>query len=129
MTVGPWKPVSLQTYQNRIVDLDVRSDVSESLDVKLTADITFSEKAPGLASFVLRTPDGSKEVFLTKTSTDAGHCKVASEWASGELDLWYPVGYGTQPLYTVEVELADEVCVCFHASNAGTQSPPERPSP
>lgn len=108
MTVGPWKPIYLQTYNNRIVDLDVRSDISESLDVKLTADITFSTNAPGFASFILRAPDGSIEASANKISTDTGHCKLSFNWAPGKLNLWYPVGYGAQPLYTAEVELADE---------------------
>lgn len=109
MTVGPWKPISLHTYQNRIADLDVRSQVSEALDVKLTADFTFSEKHPGFASFVLKNPDGSVEASANKILTDTGHCKVAFDWEAGKLALWYPVGYGAQPLYTVEAELSDEV--------------------
>jgi beta-mannosidase len=109
MTIGPWKPIYLHTYQTHVVDLDVRSEVSEALDVKLAADVTLSDKASGLASFVLRNPDGSIEASSTKISTNTGHFKVAFDWAPGKLSLWYPVGYGTQPLYTVEVELTDEV--------------------
>ncbi|RDB22567.1 Beta-mannosidase B [Hypsizygus marmoreus] len=108
MTVGPWKPIYLDTYQNRITDLDVRSQVSEALDVKLTADFKLSHKGPGFASFILRSPDGSIETSASNIPTDSGNCKVSFEWAPGKLSLWYPVGYGAQPLYTVEAELADE---------------------
>ncbi|KAF5387820.1 hypothetical protein D9615_000372 [Tricholomella constricta] len=108
MTVGPWKPISLQSYENRIADLDVRNQVSEALDVKLIVEFTFSEKAPGLASLVLKAPDGSIEASATKISTDTGHAKVAFDFEAGKLDLWFPVGYGKQPLYTVEAELASE---------------------
>lgn len=128
MTVGPWKPIYLQTYKNRIVDLDVRSDISESLDVKLTADITFSTNAPGFASFVLRTPDGSIEASASKISTDTGHCEVSFNWAPGKLDLWYPVGYGAQPLYIAEVELVDEVRIFSRYFQLRYSAPTERSS-
>ncbi|KAF9462600.1 glycoside hydrolase family 2 protein [Collybia nuda] len=108
MTIGPWKPISLQTYQNRIIDMDLRSDISAALGVKLTANITFFESAPGLASFTLKHPDGSIETSVDKIPTDEGHCTFSFDWAPGKLDLWYPVGYGAQPMYTAEIELANE---------------------
>lgn len=109
MTVGPWKQIVLHTYHHRISDVDIRSQVSQSLAVKLTAELTFSERELGFASFILKAPDGSVEASVNKISTDTGRCKVTFEWAPGKLDLWYPVGYGTQPMYAVEVELTSEV--------------------
>jgi beta-mannosidase len=109
MTIGPWRPVTLHTYQNRISDVDVRSQVSESLAVKLIADLAFSEQVPGLASFVLKNANGSIEASANRITIENGHCKVTFDWAPGKLDLWYPVGYGAQPMYMVEVELTDEV--------------------
>lgn len=109
MTVGPWKPISLHFYESRIVDLDVRSQVSEALDVKVTVDLTFSETTPGLASFILKAPDGSVVATKNDIPTENGHTKVPFDFEPGKLDLWYPVGYGKQPLYTVEVELANQV--------------------
>lgn len=109
MTIGPWRPVTLHTYQNRISDVDVRSQVSESLAVKLIADLAFSEQVPGFASFVLKNANGSIEASANRIPIENGHCKVTFDWAPGKLDLWYPVGYGAQPMYMVEVELTDEV--------------------
>lgn len=108
MTVGPWKPVGLHIYQSRITDLDIRPKVSESLDISLTADFTYS-KAPGFASFVLKNANGTVEASSDKLSTESGHSTVSFEFPSGKLQLWYPVGYGQQPLYTVEVEISDAV--------------------
>lgn len=108
MTVGPWKSVNLEVYQNRIADLDIRSEISESLDVKLTAEFVLSSKAAGFASFVLRSPNGTVEASANKIPTDSGHAKVSFSWEAGKLQLWYPVGYGAQPLYTIEVELSDQ---------------------
>ena len=110
MTIGPWRPIALEFYQNRIIELDVRSEVSESLDVKLSGVFTFSEKTAGYVSFLLMRPDGSLEVSANKLTVDkGGRAKVDFEWQAGHLELWNPVGYGAQPLYTVEVELTDRV--------------------
>ncbi|KAF4620078.1 hypothetical protein D9613_005220 [Agrocybe pediades] len=108
MTTGPWKPVVLQAYQNRITDLEVRNEVSETFDVKLTATFTVSEKSQGFASFTLLNPDGTVEASSNKIPVETGHAKVDFEWKAGQLKLWYPVGYGSQPLYTVEVQLFNE---------------------
>lgn len=109
MTVGPWKPISLQMYGNRISDIDIRSQVSEALNVKLTAEFTCDETMPGLLSFMLKAPDGSIVTSARKALTGEGLCQITFEWPPGALALWYPVGYGAQPLYTAEVELMDEV--------------------
>ncbi|KAJ7700040.1 glycoside hydrolase family 2 protein [Mycena rosella] len=103
---GPWKPISLHCYENRITDLDVRAQVSETLEVNLTAKFSF-EKQEGYASFVLKCPDGSEEVSASKMPTDKGSCEASFNFPSGKLQLWYPVNYGEQPLYTVEVEITD----------------------
>ncbi|KAJ7667976.1 glycoside hydrolase family 2 protein [Mycena polygramma] len=106
MTTGPWKPISLHSYENRITDLDVRAQVSESLEVNLTAKFLFGKKE-GYASFVLKRPDGSVEVSGPKMPTAKGVAQVSLAFDSGKLQLWYPVKYGDQPLYTVEVEITD----------------------
>ncbi|KAH7930093.1 glycoside hydrolase family 2 protein [Leucogyrophana mollusca] len=108
MTVGPWKPVYLHTYQTRLTDIDIRSKVSESLGVKLTVDISLSEKTSGAASVVLKGPQGATIVKESSIKTTSGSARAEFQFNPGDLDLWYPVGYGNQPLYTVEVQIADE---------------------
>lgn len=110
MTIGPWKPISLQTYEARIADLDVRSDVSEALDVKVSVDLIQSSSTTVHASFVLKAADGSV-IVSTTASTDAGHAKADFDLPAGKVDLWYPVGYGKQPLYTIEAKLTNEVFI------------------
>ncbi|KAG7097004.1 hypothetical protein E1B28_004398 [Marasmius oreades] len=107
MTTGPWKPVSVQTYRNRITELDVRSKVSPTLDVQLSIRLELLEKVPGTASVTLKSPDGSMVVTDGHISTDTGHSQISFSFTPGEVRLWYPVGYGKQPLYTVEVEVKD----------------------
>ncbi|KAJ7507752.1 glycoside hydrolase family 2 protein [Mycena galericulata] len=107
LTTGPWKPVHFHCYDNRITDLDIRSQVSEALQVTLTAKASF-EKKRGYTSVALKRPDGSIEVSRTKIPTEDHSSEVSFSFPSGKLQLWYPVNYGEQPLYTVEVELTDE---------------------
>ena len=109
MTVGPWKPISLHSYVNRIVDLHIRSIVSESLDVKVTVDFSVSAKIAGSASIVLKDPDGSRRIEETDMKISSGRGQAEFFFSAGVLDLWYPVGYGKQPIYTAEVQITDEV--------------------
>ncbi|KAJ7068225.1 glycoside hydrolase family 2 protein [Mycena amicta] len=106
MTTGPWKPVNLHVYDNRLTDVDIRARVSESLAVNLSAKFSF-EKQPGHASFVLKRPDGSIEISKDKLAMGDGTVDVSFSFPAGQLQLWYPVGYGEQAIYTAEVTIAD----------------------
>ena len=112
MTVGPWKPILLETYNNRISDLDIRTDVSESLDATLSASFSFAETNADFVSFVLKGPDGTVQTAVSSDKIAVkgqGSAKFNAELKASEIQLWYPVGYGAQPLYTAEVELLDSV--------------------
>jgi beta-mannosidase len=106
-TVGPWRPISLHSYPARLSDVRVNSDVSEALDTKLTVDLALSHDVPATASVVLKDPSG-KVVKNAETKFSGKTAKLEWEAKAGELELWWPVGYGKQPQYTVEVQVADE---------------------
>jgi beta-mannosidase len=114
MTVGPWKPIGLHTYNTKIVDIDVRSKVSERLDVDLTVDFSLSTLTSGLASVTLRDSLGVQVAEENNMKATLEPLRAEFAFSAGFLDLWYPVGYGKQPLYTVEVKLADEVHTMQH---------------
>jgi len=107
MTIGPWKPVSLHTYNVRFTDLNVRSKVSAALDVKVTVDLTLSENTSGLASVMLKSAQGIHAEKYPQVKS--GYARVEFHFSPGELELWYPVGYGNQPLYSIEVTVSDTV--------------------
>ncbi|KAJ4478021.1 glycoside hydrolase family 2 protein [Lentinula aciculospora] len=109
MTVGPWKPVYLELYKNRISDLDIRNDVSKDLDVRMTVDMTlFDNTLAVLASLALKAPDGTIITSNNNIRTNGSRTQATFSFGKGELQLWYPVGYGKQPIYTVEADLIDE---------------------
>lgn len=115
MTVGPWKPIYLHTYTHRITDFHVRSSVSESKEVTLDIDITSTPPHPSSSSEDEST--GSVEISLihprglvklaAQTAEISVDGKTTLSWTEGtdELELWYPVGYGSQVLYTIEAKL------------------------
>ncbi|KIY44971.1 beta-mannosidase [Fistulina hepatica ATCC 64428] len=105
VTVGPWKPISLHFYAVRITDVDIRSDVAASLSVDMTANIVVS--APqGSVTLTLERPDGGEEKSAIVLVKD-GKAHFAFHWDPKTLELWYPVRYGAQPLYTAKVVLKD----------------------
>lgn len=110
MTIGPWKPIALHTYNIYLTDVDVRSDVSEALDVLVTVDLTLSEKATGgLASVTLKSAQDSVILSESNIKVGSGSARAKFSFLPGALELWYPVGFGKQPLYTVEVTISDSV--------------------
>jgi beta-mannosidase len=109
MTVGPWRPIFLHIYHARLSDLDIRSQISESLEINLNVNCTISPKTPGFAIVVLRDPKTGGVISGDSMPTDTGRVHTNFHFAPGEVDLWYPVGYGKQPVYTVEVQISDMV--------------------
>lgn len=107
MTVGPWKPIGLEIYNNRITDLDIRCRVSETLDSTVIAEFNYSP-GRGFVVFTLNDPDGKALASSAEMPTETGTSHVSFELKAGTLDLWYPVGYGKQPLYTAVVQLFDQ---------------------
>jgi len=119
MTIGPWKPIELQVYDNKIVDVDIRSEVSESFGVNLTVGLTFSHKKPCFATFILEDTTGTFRAITCNIAASSGQAKVSLQFDPGDLKMWYPVGYGDQPLYIGTVELRDEVGKSYSIDTEG----------
>ncbi|KAG8934637.1 hypothetical protein FRC02_009581 [Tulasnella sp. 418] len=107
LTTGPWKPVYLHAYKTRLEDVRITSTVSEDLAAHIKVDLVASEGFSGKASVVIKNAEG-KIVKSGEVNLSAGKGSTAFEAKAGELELWWPVGYGKQALHTVEVQLADE---------------------
>jgi len=116
MTTGPWKPVSLHTYHVRIVEVDARIIVGEGLDAQLSTKISLSSSIDGSVQVDLKSPTG--EIVRTNhLRADRTDCVMYREdFAAKEIELWYPIGYGKQPLYSLEVTLFDKVSQGLHSS-------------
>lgn len=108
MTIGPWKPIKLHTYDVCLADVDIRNVVSETLDVKMSVGLSLSDKLPGSALMTLKNPQGDI-VRKEKIEIESGNAHTEFEFSSGELQLWYPVHYGQQPLYNIVIAVCDTV--------------------
>jgi beta-mannosidase len=110
LTVGPWRPVSLHSYYTRISDLYISAQVDESLETDLTVRITHSPSGTsGFAEILLKDPAGQVVTSQTNIPVNSGFARAAFQFKKGDIQLWYPVGYGEQALYDVEVKVMNDV--------------------
>ncbi|CAL1701079.1 unnamed protein product [Somion occarium] len=107
MTVGPWKPIYLETYNARISDIDIRIDIPGNLTAHVDVQFTLDPPTKAKASVTIKKPNGNVLIGGTNIPvTDSGVAKF--KLSRGVYDAWYPVGYGGQPIHAVEIEIADE---------------------
>ncbi|SCV66949.1 BQ2448_5595 [Microbotryum intermedium] len=105
MTAGPWKEVRVEIFADRIIDLHPVALVSEKLDATLTLEVDVTNKQLTTNLTVL---DPAGKVFK-KVST-GGNSSEKAEWSfkADEIELWWSVGLGAQPLYTAQCDLVSE---------------------
>ncbi|KAL6309741.1 glycoside hydrolase family 2 protein [Sparassis latifolia] len=108
MTVGPWKPIKFETYQARITDVDVRTRVAEDLSANVEVNFSLSNADHSIASVSLKGAGDSLVVGQTDVKISHSTAKAQFKLSAGAFELWYPVGYGKQPQYTVEIQVADQ---------------------
>jgi beta-mannosidase len=108
--VGIWKDIRLEAFSARLSEVHLRQFHADGeVEVELEAEIeTFEPVAEPLALAVTITaPDGSS---IEKTVERAFEVSKTSKVSIPISDpqLWWPNGYGAQPLYEVKVELRAE---------------------
>lgn len=111
MTVGPWKDILLEAYTARIDSNRINIVLREPFDApKLESTFEVLGQAQGLKADVKlvdtegRVVKEEHGVSLWKEG-EAAVGRVTWSFSSGEVDIWWPVGHGAQPLYTLEVVL------------------------
>lgn len=92
---GIWRSIALVGYDDvRMTDIEIRQKHSDGT-VELAVTPELCGAADGVAfDAMLTAPDGSKYRF------ENGRLTVS------EPELWWPNGYGAQPLYTVEARIS-----------------------
>ncbi|TFK52849.1 glycoside hydrolase [Heliocybe sulcata] len=118
MTCGPYRLISLLTYTTRIFELNTHAIVSGppnlspalSVDLRLDGNIA----AAGRITVALKDIASGKEiragdVMLCTSNIVDGKVEDVVKWdlQPTEVELWWPVGYGEQKLYNVEIGLLD----------------------
>ncbi|TKA67613.1 hypothetical protein B0A49_09267, partial [Cryomyces minteri] len=106
MTCGPWKDVRLETYSGRLADLWVDIDVKESLkSAKVTAQAQVEGNSGDNVSFTLSLAGKTISKSFAEVGTNQ---TVQVEFNVDSPALWYPNGYGTQPLYEISATLSSQ---------------------
>ena len=102
--------MTLHTYHAHISNLHVSAKVDEYLEADLTVRIVLSSsESPCTAEVLLKDPSGDGVTSQSKITINDGAVQVTFRFKKGEIRLWYPVGYGEQPLYDVHVKVFDGV--------------------
>ncbi|KJK80036.1 putative beta-mannosidase [Metarhizium anisopliae BRIP 53293] len=104
MTCGPWRPIHLELYESRLADLHAEIDVESSLK---SARVVAHAIVEGTASHVrFNISLGNKSVSSETVRIKDGEAVATFKVQNPE--LWYPIRYGSQPLYTIKATLLDE---------------------
>jgi beta-mannosidase len=108
VTSGVWRPARLEAWDEaRISDLNVRQlDVTkQSAHVLAQVEVTASVDTP--ATVTLHYGVAGKEFTATQTTElHAGVNHVELPITIDHPELWYPAGYGSQPIYTFHASVA-----------------------
>ncbi|KAG8881419.1 hypothetical protein FRB97_009614 [Tulasnella sp. 331] len=108
MSVGPWRPVYLKTWDVLISGLEVSANVDCDLNRSLEGRVTLSHIYPHAHSMtvVLSSHDGKhivREERYDLSKHEPHALSVSWAFQRGEIELWWPIHYGSQPLYKLEV--------------------------
>jgi len=112
VTSGIWKPVRLEAWDKaRIVDFAIRQrDVSKDV-AHLDAEMEIEAASAGNAKVSVKYSSDDKPVTrVSKASLHAGRNVIDLPIEIRQPKLWYPAGYGEQPLYefTAQVTTAGQ---------------------
>ncbi|PVH86087.1 glycoside hydrolase family 2 protein [Cadophora sp. DSE1049] len=100
-TSGPWKPIWLETFTERISQFLVRQSVSEDLSTATIAinGTTASAQPSSTILLTVLSPTGS--TILTQETPVSSTGAFSTSLNVENPELWYPFTYGAQPLYKV----------------------------
>ncbi len=101
--IGIWKNVTLLGINHpRISDVHLHQHHSDDGMITLSADVVLNK--PGNHEYtlemVLTDPDGMRTIFETRAQVH-----TQTEVLVESPELWFPAGYGKQPLYQVDISL------------------------
>ncbi|NTY02463.1 glycoside hydrolase family 2 protein [Deinococcus sp. JMULE3] len=106
LTAGPWKDVTLHAYHARIDDLHAPLTVGpDGTWLDLSATLGGTTRPGDLLRVTLHGPDGAE---VARTTLDAHGEPLQARLHVPDPQLWWPRGYGPQPLYTLHVTLDRE---------------------
>ncbi|KAI8986300.1 glycoside hydrolase [Trametes punicea] len=133
MTCGPYRPIKLLSYQARIESINTHAMVSPAPDLAraLKVDLTLTGilSMVDSAKVVLKNRHGAvlREGQVTPQYDQSSgrqiqeHAGIVSWELKESVQLWWPVSYGSQELYDVEVSIStkDGILLDFQRQRVG----------
>ena len=107
VTSGIWRPVRIEAWDKaRIDDLAIHQrDVSREV-AHLDAEVEIQASSDGPANLNLQYANGGKTVTVTRSvNLHSGKNVIDFPIEIRQPHLWFPAGYGDQPLYQFTVQL------------------------
>jgi beta-mannosidase len=109
MTVGPWKDVNVDSYNVRLSDVRIDTTLSggkyDQASLKVQIQYTGSPSDDYRVEYALKDAQGK----VIRSDALAGKENLDYKFSNGEVEAWYPIGHGKQPLYSLSVQLKDSV--------------------
>jgi len=118
VTSGIWRPVRLEAWDDaRISGVHIRQRDVTAQVAHLTVEVEVTA-ASGLAAEVALACQhaGSAIELSRKVDLHAGVNRIDLPVEIGKPDLWYPAGYGAQPIYEVHARLKTGEAIADEAS-------------
>ncbi|KUJ24643.1 beta-mannosidase precursor [Mollisia scopiformis] len=104
MTAGPWRPVWLEMYHARVADLWAQLELDRNLQA---ATGTVHARVEGKVDFVTFALTLRGEVIWQNVVRVENDCASVETYLE-KPQLWYPHGYGSQPLYELSAEISTD---------------------
>lgn len=107
VTSGIWQPVYLEAWdQARIADLEIAEPDVRAEVAHLIATVDIFASAPFSGNLRLAySGNGMHDEILQKVQLHSGKNTIAIPVEIDKPALWFPAGYGSQPLYTFKATL------------------------
>lgn len=104
LTCGPWKPVKLVTYSTaKINDFYVKPIVDENLQAELSFEVEVESISDDCRLLIEIFSSAGKLIKTIKESSNKSY--IFDPIKLEDPELWYPKGYGKQPLYKFVAKL------------------------
>ncbi|KAJ3932534.1 MAG: glycoside hydrolase [Lentinula lateritia] len=118
MTCGLYRPVVLSSYSVCIDDIFTKASVDDDLTCSLEVDVSLRGRLTGIDKYRVVLKDSEENVvraedILTEGESKTSRTVVSWNFDEDEVRLWWPVGYGEQNLYTVELTILNKDGVVF----------------
>lgn len=118
MPCGPWRSVRLESFRARVSNLRVDYEVLPGFK-DVTGHITAFVEGSFGRKVVLSIALHNNRVF--EETVNIGHDGTAkAEFRISHVELWYPHGYGQQPLYTCTATIRSGKSDVVHTANIQT---------